>query len=582
MSVLIFGIIIEDFKSESVRGLIEKAFGKEANKYIEGLLQDLNGGVKPPRGEGLYNQLLSLFKKSAVYASLSVAIQQPSSIARAFAVVDPKYFAKTIFQQRDYEELKKYSAQAVLKEWGFFDTHLGRDITDLLIQPEPESVTERIKRLMKDKEYRKNYLDEIFSWLPQKMDEITWTHIWNAVKAEIADKRPELKVGSQEFFEAAAERFKEVIDRTQVMDSVFQRAEIMRSPSAAMKTATLFMAEPLTSLNMLIDAGLEKNKGSRARIVSSVIASMVLNAALAAIVYAMRDDDEDKIYSEKYFEAFIDELIDAPTSMIPYVKDVVSIIKGYTPKRPDLQLVYDLYTRFKRVGNDKYSAFEQAKGVLEGLAAFAGIPLKNIHRDIEAIYDTTVQMINFGISGDQKKDPALAFEIAKNKYDINKRDKDGSLNSAVSAVFYDIAFAAKQKGDMATYEAVRRYMLNSGRKASAFEEAMLNRAVKQLVGDVKKKIKGDPRIKEAAQAQFDGDYPKRLRIINELIAEGHDKKVVLKAVEEVVSQLYKENAPTPEEFIEAYKTGDRSKWYPLYKRLKLAGWSDKDILALVK
>jgi len=298
----------------------------------------------------------------------------------------------------------------------------------------------------------------------------------------------------------------------------------------------------------------------------------VLNSALAAIVYAMRDDDEDKTYGEKYKAEFFEGLIDAPFSMLPYIKDIYSMARGFTPKRPEMQLINDLYNRLKKFSFDKPLSYVR---VAEALATFRGIPLKNINRDIEAIFDTSVNALrNAGIIDDPKADPAKAFELAKEKYDIHKRDANGSVNAAVSSVFYDIAYAAKEKGDKATYDSVKRYLLNGGRKASSFENAMQNREVKLL--------KEDERIAEAAQAEIDKDFHGRMEILKQFIAEGHKKDTVIKAISEEVSRLHKENAPTPEEFIEAYKTGNKSKWYPIYNRLKLAGWSHNDIIALIK
>ena len=118
---------------ESVRALIERGYGKEANDYIKNLLNDLNGGVICPRGEGLFSSFLSLMKKSAVFASLSVSIQQVSSLPRAFAVIEPQYFVNS--DKLNYKELMKWAPVAVIKQWGYFDTHMGRSVTDLLIEP---------------------------------------------------------------------------------------------------------------------------------------------------------------------------------------------------------------------------------------------------------------------------------------------------------------------------------------------------------------------------------------------------------------------------------------------------------------
>ena len=104
--------------------------------------------------------------------------------------------------------------------------------------------------------------------------------------------------GTEDFYKHVAERFKEVIDRSQVMDSVFQRSEIMRSQNAFTKMATSFMSEPTVNYNMIFDAITEFKKEERVhppyvtRSVASVVSAMVLNSLLKSIITAMRDKDE--------------------------------------------------------------------------------------------------------------------------------------------------------------------------------------------------------------------------------------------------------------------------------------------------
>lgn len=78
----------------SIRTLVENAYGKKATGYISDLLEDLNGGVVHEAGSDIVDKLTSMFKKNAVFASASVAIQQPSAIGRALSIIDTKYFAK--------------------------------------------------------------------------------------------------------------------------------------------------------------------------------------------------------------------------------------------------------------------------------------------------------------------------------------------------------------------------------------------------------------------------------------------------------------------------------------------------------
>ena len=77
-------------KVESVKASIQKEYGRRANDYIKNLLNDINGGIKAPVGGELSNILLAKMKADAVMGNLSVAIQQPSSIARAMVIIIPK------------------------------------------------------------------------------------------------------------------------------------------------------------------------------------------------------------------------------------------------------------------------------------------------------------------------------------------------------------------------------------------------------------------------------------------------------------------------------------------------------------
>lgn len=81
------------------------------------------------------------------------------------------------------------------------------------------------------------------------------------MKREQHDKHKNLQIGSEEFLKLCGERFTEVIDRTQVYDSVLARSANMRSKDTGMKMATAFMAEPTVSANMAADARVDNTTG---------------------------------------------------------------------------------------------------------------------------------------------------------------------------------------------------------------------------------------------------------------------------------------------------------------------------------
>ena len=397
---------VYNYTSESVKGhgqdsikeLIEKKLGTRGKKYIEQFMIDLNGGVRQASVDRFASKMVSRFKKVSVMANLSVMIQQPSAFIRAMAEVNPKYFAHiqgnaAAYTKKGWEELKRYAPVAIIKEMGGFDTNMG------------VGVTEWIKG---DQSKLNRAYDFVTSRGAEKMDEITWCHIWNAVKRETADLHPEFEQGSEAFLNKAGERFNEVIARTQVYDSVFSRSEAMRSRSALAQMATSFMAEPTVSYNMLRHAVVlwgRNEKGAAkyfTRTFGAYLGSVILNSLLKALPYAMRDDDEDKNFLEKYATAAINGILWDWTSLLPFIRDAVSIFQGYDVERADTALVSDLAYAINKLSSDKASDWDKARMLAEAIANMCGIPLKNFNRDIESIFRTGAELVASGV-GDGKR-----------------------------------------------------------------------------------------------------------------------------------------------------------------------------------
>ena len=189
--------------TESVKGYLQDAYGVHPEQYIKQLMTDLNGGARIDPTAGIINKGIALFKKSAVFASLSVVIQQPSAIARAMAYIDAKYFVGKP-GLKDWDEVKKYAPVAIIKEMGYFDTNMGKSTVEFIKAKEYTGVKSKMKALVTDRQYR----DEILSKAPSVADELAWCQIWNAVKKEIAETK---KLQGEELLQAAGKRFTEVI-----------------------------------------------------------------------------------------------------------------------------------------------------------------------------------------------------------------------------------------------------------------------------------------------------------------------------------------------------------------------------------
>ena len=528
--------------SQSVNAVIENAFGKAATGYIDQLYKDLNGGALTDNREGISKKLVGLHKKAAVFASASVVVQQPSAIVRAFALIDPRHFIGPKVDRKRHkqlwEEVKKYAPVAFVKEMGYFDTGMGRSARDFLQAEEYSGIREKMTALFKDADYR----DEILGKAPALADELTWCSIWEAVKRETKAKNPDLDVRSDAFLQIAGARFSEVIDKTQVYDSVLSRSANMRSKSGLMNMVTSFLAEPTTSINMLEDALRKGDRQQLKRTVGAVYGSVLLNSLLVSLVYAARDDDEDETWWEKYLSSVAVEMMDGinPITYYPILRDIWSIGQGFDVERADMTLISDFADAAKKVVQAAKKVQEASEeehqaamgdlkdslwGMTDTVASLTGLPLKNIRRDIEGAVNL-YRTISTDLAG--RKTTALSLQdtvladvmgsipIGNLLYSKNKRQK-----------LYDAIVA----GDAAYVQRL---------KAGYDSEDSYHTAIKQALRDY------DSRIWEAAVAWNANDLGEYLRLCEEIVAEEHfdSEDIYLAAQAEASSMLEKESDPS--------------------------------------
>lgn len=510
-----------------VRQLIQKTAGKGAVNYIDQFLKDLNGGLRADPRETVSKAMLSGFKKAAVSASLSVAIQQPSAVGRALAYIEPKYFIGSKVEGKKFAEtwkqLKKYAAVAGLKEMGRFDVDMGRSTLEYIIGRNGLSTWGKIT----DK------VDKFSGWLPEMADQVTWCGIWEAAKRKTAAQNPGLR--GEALLQKAGELFTDTITRTQVYDSVFSRSANMRSKSGLMSMATAFMAEPTTTANMVEDAVRKFARGDKrmaGKVLSSVAVATVLNAALASVVYAARDDDDDKTYWEKYMASLAGETVDSlnPLTYIPVLSDINNLLLGYSIERTDMSLASDLITALKKITtlygkyDDEWSDEKKKEWEKKVRTAWLdnawmvgtvmGLPLKNVVRDVEAIINTA-------------RNPSNGAEMSADT--VLKAMKDSARKN-----FPILSWKADESSSDQLYKAITQ------------GKDVLARRLKAQFGDEKKYesalLKGlrenDPRIKTAAQYAIDGNTPKRVAIIREIVAEGHyTQDQVIKAINQKANSM---------------------------------------------
>ncbi len=447
---------------ESVKKEIERALGQEGAHYLEQFLRDINGNNRSDE-RGLSDKWISLFKKGSVAANLSVVLQQPSAFVRAMSMVKPRYFGMGLFNPLKFKKIRermyKNSGVANLKQWGGFDTNTGSGFQSTLL--DSLKADSKIDRAM-------DFVDKWTGKGAEKADEITWVYMYSAIEAEI-DDRTDYRRGTEEFDQAVAMRFDEVMRFTQVYDSAFAKSEWMRSTSTMDKIATSFMAEPTLWINMMMDAGLDVNAkkpgaGKKAaRALGVFVAGTFVNSLLQSVATAFRrKKEEGTTWIEKYLSElqgnFEDALsLEGIAGMIPLARDVVSLFQGYDVERADMAVIGNMIDACRKIlTHDMMHGDWPDLDEWMNLAGMAGnmfgVPVRNLYRDLSGIYANTFGGASRPLSETSMR--SLKYTALDNTSWLSFFNPWDASNAA----YYDRMEQALIKGDMKQYEELRGYM----------------------------------------------------------------------------------------------------------------------------
>lgn len=477
----------------SIKNDLMKKKGKNAVEQIEKFLTAVDSGQRSNDLLPISARMMSRAKKAAVMGNLSVVVQQPTAVFRAMLYIEPKYFA-TVASKADIAEMKKWNGCALIKEIGYFDVNMGRNAIDYINE---YSADKRIKaeRNIKEKveiaaEKAMPKVDQVTGWAAGKADEITWGAIWNACKKQTAAQNKGLS--GDELNARAAELFQDVIGKTQVYDSVFTKCDYLRRKEGFTMMAMQFMSEPVTTLNMMYEAVTNAKKSEDAkkkcgRAFACYVTSLVVNSAVKSVVYAIRDDDDDKSFWEKYLGNAVSGVITDGFGILPYIKDVISIVHGYDVSRLDMAAFSSLVDATKTVLNEDRSMPDKILKVLKAVGQFTGVPAYNIGRDFQALLETC-NKIKKCLTGEIEKQPTTATGIKEAiKEEFKKEDS-----------VYKQIYKAKVNGDVAHYQKIYGNLRRDGKDTST-----INSSVREVI----KKEYLDGKIDRATALAHLKDWP---------------------------------------------------------------------------
>lgn len=525
--------------SVSVQAILENKYGKEAVQYFNDLYQEANSGAITDKLQKPAQKWISKFRKNSVAYSASVLIQQPASIVRAYAMLPMKYFRgkgvlsipagaiQAVFDHSAYKttyaEMLKYAPGVTLsKEIGGFDTASGNSIRTYLLDT-GKNIKQKWKTETDPKGRFETVMDVIddnpIANLPNVADKIAWIEIWNACKRETAAKNRDLKTNSDAFMKLVGERFTEVIRATQVYDSMFSKSPLLRNKNVFVQSLVSFMNEPNTTANMVENAIRTAARGdgkTAARTITAVAGSTVFTCVLKSLVYAMRDEDEDKKYIEKYMGELTDNLISDFTvfNYIPVARDIWSTAQGFDVERTDMAIISDIMSaiieRFTlaakntdEMTEDELIEFDKKvikahMSMLDSVCAAFGIPEKNIRREIKAILNVAKSM--YKGSGGEASWASIEDAVLEGVKGASPSFMGPEIQSKGDKLYEAII-----SGDTAYAD-----RLKSGYK----DEKAVTSAIRKALGN------NEPRILKAAELLVAQDYDEGLDLIDEIVDEG--------------------------------------------------------------
>lgn len=470
----------------TMKDLLNRIGGERSADYWMNLMKDIQNGISMPADDamsGIVNKAIGNVRKAAVASNIRVVVQQPTAYIRAAAVLSPENMieglVKGATKGNGWKKAVKYAPIAAIKKVGGFEVGSNpKQLSEILYSSE----TKKGKAI--------SFAKEFPTFGAGAADAITWGAIWNACELQVEKTKTNLTVGSESFYKATAELFTEVIDQTQVVDGVLQRSQAMRSSNMLNKQATAFMGEPTLSLNLLMrtydawhNETIPKKRSAALKNMSRAAFALILSNVAVAIaqsaIDAIRDDDEEKDYLDRFLTALTGLTGDEKTKLqlaknialggnignsmnvltwIPYIKDMFSICQGYTIERMDASAFGDFISAAQDAiksfsGEGKWTmGYAATKTVMTGAKLF-GSSVSNLMRDIESILRSVL------IETENWKE---LYNMEKGMYNLNTQ----------TSRFFDILYQALESGDSSSYDYIAEDLIENGIKPKSIENSM--------------------------------------------------------------------------------------------------------------
>lgn len=519
------------FNANGLKRALSSAYGNNGVKYMQDFIDKINGN-EPKRTTGenankVLNFISNNAKKAAVSANISTALKQPLSLVRSWLVIDPKYtlaaYAQItpgvnniVKQGKEYNRIlntmNEYSGIAVIKSLGYSDMGIGTTTRETYDEQSLKSAYNKAK-------YIKQSAEDIAMRPAEFADEITWVRMWKACELEAKAKYGNT-LSTDEFNRHVADKFNEIIGKTQVVDSVLDTAPI--STNRFFKTLYPFMNEPVKTAAALISAAENVRNGkvgAKKQLTNAigcyVISNLLLEPIVSSLVGMWRHDSpkDPEDFAKKFLERFIGIKADGETKWtdifssniadglfaVPSIAQIYDTIankfNNFDPERMDLQPVADLVGNgmyfFNSLSKEDYenqkTKANYATDMIASLAQILGIPGSTLKRDLSAIARTAVDATGAYVA---------QWELNKVYYNL------GNVTARTNKNFYDIMAKAYNAGDTEAYSYMLRDLRSIQTGAKAFG-VPYNNINKYITEHGAKIVEGTDMWYVSLQAEYD-------------------------------------------------------------------------------
>ena len=364
---------------------IETNSGVGGVNYYTKLMSDINGQTRSQYiGD---SKLMSNYKAASVGFNLRVVMQQPTAYIRAMNVINPKYLISVNPTKMvgAGARVKENSPIAWWKAQGHRENAVSKSMRATIIGD--QTLGEKVK--------------DISMAAAGKADDITWGILYEAVVKEQRDVTKGMGLTEEQFRQRVNERFDEVVDKTQVVDSTLHRSQFMRSKDKLNALQSAFMAEPTKTYNMMYESMRDGKKAVVRALATYLVTAAATSAAasLADMIRYTEDGEEpDEVWWENFTKNFMENIM--PWNLIPTIKDIapyiLSFITGestYTSSnRMDMDAIYNMVNAFKELqkaasGESNKNFYGVAYSTAQAFSQLTGIPASNIVREVVAVYN---------------------------------------------------------------------------------------------------------------------------------------------------------------------------------------------------